>query len=1052
MSFPGSINVVNRKGESIPMHLETISNRLSELVAMEPCLSISTDYVATQTAASLIDGIKTSEIDGISAAICASLIVEEYEYDALAARIIISNLHKTTYSDVRLYAKALTSYQYRDTQINILHPKTIAFLLENSKDLNDLIDYSKDYSYNYFGAMTLINAYLLAYKFDNNQKVVKERPQQMLLRVAIGIHLNDIDDDGACDNHTFLAISETYKLLSDKYYTHATPTLFNAGTINPTLSSCYLLSINDSLNNIYQRLVDISKISKFAGGVGVHVSQVRAQGSIIASTLGRSEGLVPMMRVLNESTRYVNQGGKRNGSTAVYLEPWHADIESALMSQKQQGIPEKLCRDLFLAMWMPDLFWTRLRESYKSGEPVMWSLMCPNECKGLTDVYGEEFKHLYEQYEREKKYRKQVPILQLAILIFTTQIETGKPYIMNKDHVNRKCNQNNLGTIKSSNLCVHGDTHILTYQGYKPIKDLAGQSVAVWNGNEWSLSPVARTGTNQSLVKVRTSDGAELCCTPYHKFKLTNGLLVEAKDLKPDNLLTTCVHWPLIDGNQMYDNKESVPINAPMYIKRSWLAQYLDNHSLVSRSMPQQLRLNCDSKQLALDIKLMCNTMGFSPTVQYENDQKDCGAYVLFSSKDTFYMFKIMNLPATTPDMEIEPSHSFGHTLSVISVEEVPGVHDTFCFNEPVRHMGVFNGIYTSQCSEITIYSDDEQVGVCNLASICLPKFVRYAEDGTCEYDFKKLNQVVQRVVYNMNQVIDNNKYPIAQAQHSDDWHRPIGVGVQGLSDVFMMMDEPYDSEHSRKLNSQIFETIYFAALSASNKLAQRDGAYSTFRTSMLANGVFQFDLWDNTSVSKELNWNWDDLRHKIQMSGVRNSLLTCIMPTASTAIIMGNNESIESPQSNIFKRATLSGHGIVVNKHLMHALKKIGLWNKNIRQQLFENDGSVQNIAELPQHIKDVYKTAYEYKLSSLLEMCADRERFICQSASNNRYIMNPTVSKLMKMHLYAHKLGLKTSSYYVRPKQVVTGKKLHSSKADADQNSAQTYQPDEPCMSCSA
>ena len=799
MSFTGSISVVNRKGETVPMHLETISKRLADLVQMEPPLTISSDYVASKTAAALINGIKTSEIDSISAGICASLIVDDYEYDELAARIIISSLHKTTYSDLRKYAKALKSYVYRNTEIKILHPKTIAFILENSKDLHDIIDYSKDYTYNYFGAVTLINSYLLSYKYDNDQKIVVERPQQMLLRVAIGIHLNEICDDGSCTNGTFQSISETYKLLSDKYYTHATPTLFNAGTINHTLSSCYLLSVNDSLENIYQRLTDISKISKFSGGVGIHVSQVRAQGSVIASTVGRSEGLVPMLRMYNESTKYVSQGGgKRKGSTAVYLEPWHADIESCILSQKQQGVPEKLCRDLFLALWMPDLFMERLKKSIKTGEPTLWSLMCPDECKGLADVYGDEFKHLYESYENKGMYRKQMPIVQLWNLIVSTQIETGKPYLMYKDHVNRKCNQNNLGTIKSSNLC-----------------------------------------------------------------------------------------------------------------------------------------------------------------------------------------------------------------------------------------------------SEVTLYSDDSQVGVCNLASICLPKFVIKHKDSPPTFDFNKLNKVTQTIVFNMNRVMDNNKYPIEQAKYSDDLHRPIGVGVQGLADVFMMMGEPFDSDKSRQVNSNIFETIYFAALTASNRLAALDGPYSSFKTSMAAQGILQHNLWDNQSVSKELNWNWDELRYQIQYSGLRNSLLTCLMPTAGTSIIMENSESVEVPTSFLYTRSTLSGRFQVVNKYLMKDLKKLGLWNKSIRDQLIQHDGSVQSVVGIPQHIKDVYRTVFEYKMSSLIQCCADRERFICQSASNNRYVSEPSIGKLTKAHLLSWKLGIKTSSYYTRVAQVAKGKKFVSTTADTQ---------DEICTSCMA
>lgn len=930
MSLSGSISVISRKGERMNMHLETISKKLNLLANMEPKLNISTDFVASKTAASLVDGIKTSEIDAISAGICASLIIDDNDYDALAARIIVSDLHKNTYEDLRNYVKALTSYEYRDTTIHILHPKTIAFILENLKDLHDLLDYSKDYTYNYFGMVTLINSYLLSYKYDNNLRITKERPQQMLLRVAIGIHLDEIKDNGECSDGTFESISETYRLLSQKYYTHATPTLFNAGTINHTLSSCYLLSINDSLDNIYSRLTDISKISKFSGGVGIHVSQVRAQGSVIASTIGRSEGLVPMMRVFNESTKYVSQGGgKRKGSTAVYLEPWHADIESCILSQKQQGIPEKLCRDLFLALWVPDLFMDRLKTSIKTGQPVMWSLMCPNECKGLADVYGEEFNKLYQSYEHQGKYRKQISIVALWNLIVSTQIETGKPYLMYKDHVNRKCNQNNIGTIKSSNLCVAGNTKILTKAGYQEIQTLVGQNVEVWNGSEWSLAPVAQTGTNQELLKITTTDGCSLNCTSYHKFHIQESSNVVIK--QADELMI---------GDQ--------------------IIEYL---------LPNP------------------NNIG--------------------SSKAPI--------------------------VKISSIEPVEGLHDTFCFNEPKKHLGIFNGILTGQCSEITIYSDEKQVGVCNLASICLPQFV---SNGT--FDYQLLNNIMQRVVYNMNKVMDNNKYPIEQAKYSDDMNRPIGIGVQGLSEVFMLLKIPFDSPMARRLNSQIFETMYFAAMTASNKLAQVHGPYKNFATSMTAKGIFQFDLWDDVILSKM--WNWEDLKHKVKRTGIRNSLLMCIMPTAGTSIITGHSESVEVPQSNIFTRSTLSGRFQVVNKYLVKDLKELNLWNRSIRNKIIQNDGSVANISEIPQNIRDVYKTIYEYKMSHFIEMCSDREAFVCQSSSNNRFVIDPTVSKLTKMHLYSWKMGLKTSSYYVRVKQLTTGKKLIEKEEDPE------------CLACSA
>ncbi len=788
-----SINVINRRGNAIPLKLETISDRLQQLANMPPKLSISTDLVAVKTVSALVDGIKTSEIDRISANICASLIIDDHEYDDLAARIIISDLHKNTTSNLLRYANDLVSYQYRTVTIKILHPKVVAFINRYHHELERVVDYEKDYTNNFFGAITLIKSYLLAYKYDNDVKITKERPQQMLLRVAIGINLHLIAEDGYASKDTVSSIINTYKLMSDRYYTHATPTLFNAGTINHTLSSCYLLAIDDNLDNIYSRLTDISKISKFSGGVGVHMSQVRASGSVIASTIGRSEGLVPLMRVFNESTRYVSQGGgKRKGSTAVYLEPWHADIESAILSQKQQGAPERLCRDLFLALWVPDIFMQRLKHALKTKADVMWSLMCPHECPGLTDTYGSEFDELYLAYEAKGMYRKQVSIKQLWDLIMATQIETGKPYIAYKDHVNRKCNQNNQGVIKSSNLCI-----------------------------------------------------------------------------------------------------------------------------------------------------------------------------------------------------------------------------------------------------EITIYSDTDNIGVCNLASVILPKFVVKNGDDI-KFDYNKLNDVVQSIVVNMNKVIDNNKYVLDQARVSDDKNRPIGIGVQGLSEVFMMMKTPFDSPLAMEVNRKIFETMYYGALVASNRLAMAQGPYETFATSMTASGMLQFDLWDVTPSNM---WDWKTLKNDIINHGLRNSLLMALMPTAGTSIVSGTlSESFEVPQSNIFTRSTLSGRFQVVNKHLMKDLKAEGLWTKRIRNKIIANDGSVQAITEIPQSIRDVYKTIYEYKLTTLIKMEAQRNCYVCQSSSSNRYLVSPDMSLLTNMHLYAWKMGLKTSSYYCRIKQIATGAKLGDREEE------------EECLSCQA
>jgi ribonucleoside-diphosphate reductase alpha chain len=1152
----GNIYVINRSNEKIPMDLMTISNRLKELALIEPCLHISTDYVAVQTAARLVNNIKTSEIDSISANICSNLIFEDPEYDILASRILVNDLHKNTHNDLVAYVDDLKQYKYRNMVINILHPKLIAFVHKYQSALNAVINYKNDYTYNYFGIITLIKSYLLAHKYDNNIKITKERPQQMLLRVAIGINLDSINDDGSVNSNdgTFASIVNTYELLSEKYYTHATPTLFNAGTINHTLSSCYLLSVDDSLENIYKRLTDISKISKFSGGVGIHTSMVRAHNSVIGSTIGRSEGLVPMLRVFNESTKYVSQGGgKRKGSTAVYVEPWHADIVSCLHSQKNQGIPETLCKDLFLAIWMNDLFMERLEQALTTGLNVNWSLMCPNECPGLTDVFGNDFKELYENYEKQNMYREQVSIIELWNLILSLQIETGRPYLMYKDHVNRKNNQSGLGAIKSSNLCVHGDTLILTKDGYYPIKDLAGKNVKVWNGSEWSLAPVAKTGENQQLLQITTSDGCEIKCTSYHKFPILKGNgnkissnyhvdKIDAQDLKIGNILMK-YELPIIDGSEefnikypythgfycgdgtnyknkdgsrktplldLYHNKQKlleyleydytntlnvkhkklrvvlhkdiaskfeVPINGTLDNKLKWFAGYLDADGtfvISTKTKIQSIQIGSIHKDFLYKVKLLCNTLGLNPkitlnkiaamTLMPDNKGKgelkeyNCKAIyrLLFSASDTYKLYNELGLKSYRLVYNYNKGVFNGSRYNkIVSIKEVEGLHDTYCFNEPTKHMGIFNGLLLFNCSEICIYSDEKNVGTCNLSSICLPKFVVKDKNGKLGFDYNKLMDVMQKVTYNMNKVIDNNKYPIPEAQFSDGHSRPIGIGVQGLSSVFQMLHLPFDSLKAREINRNIFETMYYGALLASNKLAKQNGYYQMFKTSPSAKGILQFDMWGVTPSSGM--WNWDELKRQIKKSGLYNSLLLAQMPTAGTSIITGHSESIEVPQSNIFTRSTLSGRFQVVNTHLVNDLKKLNLWNPTIRDQIVHNNGSVQNIEVIPKIIRDIYKTVFEYKLVSIIEMSAERECYICQSSSNNRYVVDPSINKLTKMHILSWKRGLKTSSYYVRVPALNSGKKITSSNTRQSIRSSivstKVEEPDEEeCLSCSA
>ena len=676
---------------------------------------------------------------------------------------------------------------------------------------------------------------------------------------------------------------------------------------------------------------------------------------------------------------------------------------------------------------------TRLKESLKTKKTVLWSLMCPNDCPGLTDTYGTEFEQLYLSYEAQGKFRRQISIKKLWDMITATQIETGKPYLMYKDHVNRKCNQNNLGVIKSSNLCVSGDTKILTTTGYVPIETLAGKIATVWNGYEWSESPVEQTGSNRTLYRVTMSDGSVLDCTGYHKFYVKDDFdsLIErrAMDLRKGDRTEEVKYFPVCSSNTNPNDpryqsdklrNDEIPFDFRIFSRLIWLARQIDVDAGC-------LQITSDNIDWLRQIKLFSNALGTAPFIV----ESPRGYHLRYNSGDVEYLIDELLMPInkTTSDYRFVSQPE----LSVESVVELEGRHNTFCFNEPVRHRGVFNGIYTGNCSEITIYSDTNNIGVCNLASICLPKFVKNGQ-----FDYEHLNQITQKIVINMDKVMDNNKYPLDQAKHSDNQNRPIGVGVQGLSEVFMMLKTPFDSPLAMDVNKKIFETIYYGALVASNQLSQLHGPYKTFASSMTASGTLQFDLWDVTPSDL---WDWTSLKRDIITHGLRNSLLTAIMPTAGTSIIMGHTESVEPPQSNIFTRSTLSGRFQVVNKHLMNDLKAIGLWTKSIRNRIIQNDGSVQSIEEIPQNIRDIYKTVYEYKLTSFIKMCGSRESYICQSSSNNRYLDKPDVGVLTNMHLFSWKAGLKTSSYYIRIRQQSFGKQY----LDADKE-------EEECLSCSA
>ncbi|NIJ46081.1 ribonucleoside-diphosphate reductase alpha chain [Wenyingzhuangia heitensis] len=764
--------VIKRDGHKESVMFDKITARIRKICyGLNPL--VDPVKVAMRVIEGLYDGVTTSELDNLAAEIAATLTTAHPDYAKLAARISVSNLHKSTEKSFSGTMKKLYEYVNPRTGLEspLLSDEVYNVIQENSAVLDSAIVYDRDFNYDYFGFKTLERSYLLKI----NGEIV-ERPQHMLMRVSIGIHLNDIEE----------AI-ETYNLMSKKFFTHATPTLFNSGTPKPQMSSCFLLQMqDDSIDGIYDTLKQTAKISQSAGGIGLSIHNIRATGSYIRGTNGTSNGIIPMLKVYNDTARYVDQGGgKRKGSFAIYIEPWHADVFEFLDLRKNTGAEEKRARDLFLALWISDLFMQRVEQNAE------WTLMCPNECPGLYDTYGEDFEALYTKYETEGKGRKTIKARELWEKVLEAQIETGNPYMLYKDAANRKSNQKNLGVIRSSNLC-----------------------------------------------------------------------------------------------------------------------------------------------------------------------------------------------------------------------------------------------------TEIMEYTAKDEVAVCNLASIAIPMFVETNEQGEKFFNHDKLYKVVKKVTRNLDTVIDRNYYPVKEAENSNKRHRPVGLGIQGLADAFIMLRMPFTSDEAKQLNKDIFETLYFAAVESSMEIATKKGAYSTFKGSPMSQGEFQFNMWGVNDEDLSGRWNWGKLRTEVQKNGVRNSLLVAPMPTASTSQILGNNEAFEPYTSNIYTRRVLSGEFIVVNKHLLEDLVELGLWDNALKEELMRANGSIQHIEEIPQELKDLYKTVWELSMKDIIDMSRHRGYFIDQSQSLNLFMEDANYSKLTSMHFYAWKSGLKTGMYYLRTKSAVNAIKftLNNDKKEED------------------
>lgn len=917
---------------------------------------------------------------------CATeMVIDHYDYPYIATYILIDVLHRSTHSDYLDVANALRSnINNKGIIAPIISDSFYQFVKRHHSEITAALNYERDFEMTVFGYRTLEKAYL---KKLINDKII-ERPQHLWMRIAIGIHHHT----GRIDK-----VIETYNLFSQGYCIHGSPTLYNCGTNYPQLSSCYLLGINDDMESIGDCIKNCLLISKFAGGIGINLTNLRVDGAYIHSTQGKASGM-KVIKIYNELARYADQGGKRSGSIAIYIEPWHGDVFFFLNLKKNVGAETERARDIFLALTINDIFMERV------ASDSLWSLMCPSECPDLLNKYGTEFTDIYQQYERNGKYLRQVPARELWFRIMESHIETGVPYIIYKDSINYKSNQINIGVVNSSNLCVSGDTVILTDTGYQPIKTLKNRKVNVWNGHQFSETTVRQTGIDQKLLKIYFSNKATIKCTIYHKFLITrNGtdsIIKEAAELTVGDVLVGTT-YPMITNPGVAEFLSSLA----RHIDRLGRVVINQDHMLVEIKGEKNEIRNIKSQLFQYgcycSLSVLINEKGTEYLITI--DEQNVALLIQLGLKTNIISLKVFT------DDELMRQRFVKITNIVLL--DTPA--DTYCFNEPIEHTGIFNGMLTMNCTEIVEVSSHDEYAVCNLASICLPKFVE--KNDVTTFNYQHLYEVTRKVCYNLNNVIDINYYPIDHGKTSNLRHRPIGIGVQGLADVFMLFRTPFDSDLARDINKKIFETIYFGALTESMTLAREHGYYETYPGSPLSQGKFQFDLW---GVQPSGLWDWEWLRSQILLYGVRNSLTTTCMPTATTSQIMGNNECIEPYTENIYNRTTLAGDYYVINKHLMKDLMKLNLWNDDMIDTIKYYEGSVQSIDGIPDDVKKIYRTVWEIPQMSLIEMSADRGPFIDQTQSLNIFISKANFSTLNTCLFYGWRLGLKTGMYYLRSK----------------------------------
>jgi ribonucleoside-diphosphate reductase alpha chain len=976
-----------------------------------------------------------------------------YFYDLMAARIATRRLHNITSDDLLVTASLLQeNLDKNGDKSPILSDEVFDIIARHHARLQEAIDYDRDYSFDYFGVKTLERSYL--YKLHFTKFKIIERPQHLFMRVALGIHGQDID-----------AAIETYDLLSLMYCTHATPTLFNSGTRRAQMSSCFLQAIDDSIESIFDAVRDIAFTSKWSGGIGVHLSALRSRGSLIRGTNGLASGITPLCVLLNKLAKYINQGGKRNGSIACYLEPHHADIFEFCDLRKNTGNDDNRARDLFLALWISDLFMKRVEED------GIWSLMCPDECPGLNQVHGSEYVKLYEKYESEGRFVRQVKAQELFLHILVAQSETGFPYVLFKDHANSKSNQKNLGTIRSSNLCAEiieysdeqetavcftEDTDIITSEGVRKIVDCDGKNVLSYFDNDKDLrhkehfekAKLINNGKKQTF-EIKTKGHRPIKTTADHPFLVNDNnkyVWKKISELKAGDVLVT----PTINPIPEFNIKASDNVDKEWALKGEKIGSAMELFDYDNICIEEWLfkgrdyctipiinneTKNGTSKQISNFLKgvfsqysqlpIINNTISLRKkcvdTEMLYDIQSMLLPFGINSSVDCSKSISEISINGTKNIKQFIESIGLSDTLmreynNIFNESDNKGINSDSSVIEYIKKLGVTTVYDLSLPLSHNFMANGHVVHNCNLASLCLPKFIETDKDGKKRYNYQKLMKVCRVLVRNLDKVIDRNYYPTEKTKRSNFRHRPIGIGVQGLADVYNIMGFSFASDDAYDLNKRIFESIYYACIDESKELAKRFGAYSTFKGSPASYGLLQFHMWGKSEKDLLMGFDWEKLIDEVKKYGLRNSLTTSLMPTASTSQIMGNSECIEPYMSNIFKRSTLAGEFIVVNKNLMKDLLELELWDDDMRKRLIIENGSVQNIDQIPENLRNVYLTAFELKQMHIVRQAADRGEFIDQSQSMNVFMAKPNFDVLTSVLFDGHKRGLKTGMYYYR------------------------------------